>query len=215
MKTIVNFVLDKSGSMDSCQDQTISGFNEYVATLKKKAKKGSMQFSLTLFDTEIQKPYVAVDIAKVNPLNKDTYIPDGCTALYDAAVDTIEAVNEKVEKMKEKVAVLTVLMTDGLENSSRRHDQNCLKDLIAKLKKEGNWTFVFLGANQDSWATGNLIGVDVGNVANFNVKKVDTAFANLAGATIGYTASMAVAANSGSTMNTDNFFEGKKDVSKK
>ena len=137
MKTIVNFILDKSGSMETCKDETIIGFNKYVQTLKKKAKKGTMQFSLTLFDTVITKPYIAVDISKVKPLNVETYNPNGWTALYDAAVDTIEAVSAKVDKMKEKTAVLTVIMTDGMENSSTKHNQDCLKDLVSKLKKEG------------------------------------------------------------------------------
>jgi uncharacterized protein YegL len=215
MKTIVNFILDKSGSMETCKDETIIGFNKYVQTLKKKAKKGTMQFSLTLFDTVITKPYIAVDISKVKPLNVETYNPNGWTALYDAAVDTIEAVSAKVDKMKEKTAVLTVIMTDGMENSSTKHNQDCLKDLVSKLKKEGNWTFVFLGANQDSWATGNLIGVDAGNVANFDTVNIKRAFVNLAGNTANYAASMMSVANTGSTMlNTKDFFEGKKDVSK-
>ena len=33
-KTIVSFLLDETGSMDSVRDKTVSGFNEYVATLK-------------------------------------------------------------------------------------------------------------------------------------------------------------------------------------
>lgn len=201
--------------METCKDETIIGFNKYVQTLKKKAKKGTMQFSLTLFDTVITKPYIAVDISKVKPLNVETYNPNGWTALYDAAVDTIEAVSAKVDKMKEKTAVLTVIMTDGMENSSTKHNQDCLKDLVSKLKKEGNWTFVFLGANQDSWATGNLIGVDAGNVANFDTVNIKRAFVNLAGNTANYAASMMSVANTGSTMlNTKDFFEGKKDVSK-
>jgi len=102
-----------------------------------------------------------------------------------------------------------------MENSSTKHNQDCLKDLVSKLKKEGNWTFVFLGANQDSWATGNLIGVDAGNVANFDTVNIKRAFVNLAGNTANYAASMMSVANTGSTMlNTKDFFEGKKDVSK-
>ena len=33
-KTIVSFLLDETGSMYSVRDKTVSGFNEYVATLK-------------------------------------------------------------------------------------------------------------------------------------------------------------------------------------
>jgi hypothetical protein len=34
-KTIVSFLLDETGSMGSVRDKTISGFNEYVATLRR------------------------------------------------------------------------------------------------------------------------------------------------------------------------------------
>jgi uncharacterized protein YegL len=214
MKTIVNFILDKSGSMDICREETISGFNEYLKTLQKKAKKGTYLLSLTLFDTNIEKPYVAKDILDVKPLNKDTYNPEGMTALYDASVETIEGISRKVDKMKEKTAVLNIIMTDGQENSSQKHDAACLNDLIKKLKKEGNWTFVFLGANQDSWATGNLLGVDAGNVANWNNANVSYAFSNLADNTVAYASTMSVNASTGGTMNTGDFFKGKKELKK-
>ena len=33
-QTIVSFLLDETGSMDAVRDKTVSGFNEYVATLR-------------------------------------------------------------------------------------------------------------------------------------------------------------------------------------
>ncbi len=51
----VSLILDKSGSMTSVQDATISAINEYVESLKKD-KKSSYKISLTLFDTEVEIP---------------------------------------------------------------------------------------------------------------------------------------------------------------
>lgn len=217
MKTIVNFILDKSGSMNICQDETISGFNEYIQTIQKKAKKDKSNkwlFSLTMFDTEIEKPYVMVDLAKVKPLNKDTYRPGGMTSLYDAAVETLEKISHKVDNIDEKTAVLNIIMTDGQENSSRKHDSACLNDLIKKLKKEGNWTFVFLGANQDSWLVGSTLGVDVGNTANWSNANANYAFSNLADNTVAYASTMSLNASTGGEMNTGDFFKGKKELKK-
>ena len=50
MKTLVNFILDKSGSMYNAQEATISGFNEYLGTLK---EDKDILLSLTLFDTKL------------------------------------------------------------------------------------------------------------------------------------------------------------------
>ena len=203
MKTIVNFILDKSGSMDDSRDATISGFNEYLSTLKK--EKGDILFSLTLFDTEITKKHVVIPLSKVKKLTRKTYVPDGMTALYDAVVETVESANEKISEIKEKTKSLVVIMTDGQENSSSQHDQSCLKDLIKKLEKE-NWTFVFLGANQDSWLTTGDWGLSMNNVANFNSSVAGTrsAFANLAKDTTAYACSMKAS--------TDKFFS-KEDLS--
>jgi Mg-chelatase subunit ChlD len=164
--TIVNFILDKSGSMNSVLDATISGFNEYLGGLQR--KKDKILFSLTLFDTsDTETPYLLKPIRQVKPLTKKTYIPSGGTPLYDAVVETIEKVASQVKEMAEKPIVLTVIMTDGEENSSVKHNEKCLKDLVEKLQKEGNWTFVFMGANQDAWSTASGFGFMKGNTLSY------------------------------------------------
>ena len=171
--TIVNFILDRSGSMNECKEGTISGFNKYLKDLQK--KKGHVLFSLTFFDTRVDKKYTLVPLSEVKKLNSENYVPDGNTALYDAAIDTIEQVSEQVDGMREsKPTVLTVIMTDGEENSSVHHDRECLNDLISKLQKAGNWTFIYLGANQDSWDNARHMGFSSGNVANYQSSNLGT-----------------------------------------
>ena len=161
-ETLVNFILDKSGSMSSVQDSTISGFNEYVDTLKKDGNKYS--FSLVFFDTEVKQTYNNKPIKEVEKMTRENYIPDGMTALYDAVCKTIKDVQGTV---KDNQKVLTVIMTDGEENSSKEYSQAQLKSLIADMEKTGKWSFVFLGANQDSWANAQKIGVSQMNTSNF------------------------------------------------
>src|SRR4029453_5166045 len=52
---------------------------------------------------------------------------------------------------------LVVVFTDGMENASRQWNREALFDRITRLKEQG-WTFVFLGANQDSYLAGHHIG---------------------------------------------------------
>ncbi len=169
--TIVNLILDKSGSMTNCKEGTIKGFNEYLNGLKQ--KKGDVRMSLTLFDTtafneiNIEKRYVNTPVKEIKPLSNDSYIPGGGTPLYDAAVDSIEESYNKIKNMDSKPVVITVIITDGEENSSVRHNLTCLKDLQTKLTKEGNWTFVFLGANQDSYKTASSFNMSRGNIGDF------------------------------------------------
>lgn len=162
-KTIVTFILDKSGSMGSCVDATISGYNEYIGTLKKDTKS-AYDFSLTLFDTEVEARHIAVPIGEVPELTHKTYRPDGMTALYDAVMKTVNSVEKEAEKAK----VLCIIMTDGGENASKEYTQSNLSNKVKELEKTGKWSFVFLGANQDSWANASALGFSVSNVSNYS-----------------------------------------------
>ncbi len=61
---------------------------------------------------------------------------------------------------------LVVVFTDGHENASRRWDRGRLFRRISDLQDRG-WTFVFLGANQDSYAEGGRLGFADGSTSNF------------------------------------------------
>lgn len=204
IKQVGLFILDKSGSMETIRRQAISGFNEYIQTLK--AKKIEMDFSLVLFDSEsIDKPYQHVTIKQVEPLTENTYQPRGMTPLFDSCVDAIEDLTVYTQKLKGKTAVSVVIMTDGEENASTRHDQKCLRDLVTKLTKQGNWTFAYMGANQDAWANASQYGITRGNVLGWASTDLGTksAFRGLADATVNYCAS--VSASNGPSMSTSFF----------
>lgn len=162
--TQVVFILDKSGSMESCKKATVSGFNEYISSLKKD-KENEYEFSLTCFNTEVEEKYISEPIKNIKPLNADSYNTDGGTALYDAACRTIERV---LEKSKTGEKFLVVIMTDGEENASSKFTETNLREKIKTLEGTKNWKFVFMGANQDSWLTAQRYGFSRGNVANYN-----------------------------------------------
>ena len=192
-KTInVHFVLDKSGSMSSVRDATISGFNEYVQTLKK--DENNYTLTLTLFDTEVKKKYTGEALSRVTLLKKDDYNPSGMTALYDAVCQTLKDVESSRGKN------LFVIMTDGEENSSQEYTEKELKKMIKNLEETKRWTFVFLGANQDSWLVGQKFGLSRGNVANYN------ATLSGMGATMKTMARNTVAFAAQSNDNTDQYF---------
>ena len=159
-RVLVNVILDKSGSMGSKVNDTIHGFNSYVAELKKE-EQVEYSFSLTLFDTNILNRHVAVKLADVKALDDATYRPGGNTALNDAIGITVR----KVESDKPQVdKVITVIMTDGEENSSQEWGHEAVRRLIQSKEREGNWTFVFLGAALDTWVQGERYGIASQNV---------------------------------------------------
>ena len=205
LPTIISFILDRSGSMETIRKNVISGFNEYINGLKKSKEKKNILFSLTTFDTiGIERLYVVEPILKVEPLSNRNYQPRAGTPLYDAAVNTIEDLAEKVE---EGQPVLVVIMTDGEENSSVEHNEGCFKDLVEQLKARGNWTFVFMGANQDAWANAAKFGMDLGNTMQWASTSAGTAkaFRGLAQSSVNYVAMMA-SADDKAQLNTNQFF---------
>lgn len=180
--TLVNFVLDKSGSMGRSASDTIGGFNTYINQLKKD-KKSEYLFSLTLFDTSFEKRHVAVKLADVPELTDRTYTPRGNTALHDAIGTTVAAVEAKTEKYDK---VLTVILTDGEENSSHEYRLGDVQALIKRKEAEGNWTFVFLGAGLAAFRSGDLMGIRTANTVAYNPQDVRGVYSNMAAATMSF-----------------------------
>ena len=205
--TIVNFILDESGSMEAIRSSVISGFNEYVGSLKK--QKNKVLFTLTKFDsTGIRIPYVAVSVKDVEPLSNATFRPGETTPLYDAVVNTIKRVKEEAKMKDGKVAVLVAIMTDGLENASKEHTQQTLTALIQELTGLGNWTFVFLGANQDSWATAQRWGIPKGNIVDWQADAGGTmaVFSMMASSTASFSDQVQAKGSAGLPIRSANFF---------
>ncbi len=194
------------------KDATISGFNEYLDGLKRREEK--VLFSFTLFDTNVTRVCTLKPVKEVKTLTKNTYDTNGNTALYDAVVETVEDVASKLDELRGKVAILNVVMTDGQENSSIKHNSGCLKDLMKKLEAEKRWTFVFLGANQDSWANTQNVGFARGNVVDFTFSGsgIGGSFKSLSQNTAHYMSAMSVSGMGGGDLKSDNFFQGNEKI---
>ena len=176
-RVLVNVILDKSGSMSTKVQDVIGGFNLYLDELAKEPAV-DYGFSLTLFDTVVEMKYKGVPLATVAKIDEKTYRPGGCTALLDAVGDTVQAVGtDGFDK------VITVIMTDGEENSSREWTLETVRELIRRKEAAGNWTFVFLGANFDAFAQGASLGVPMANAVRYDPGNYRGVYASLAKST--------------------------------
>jgi hypothetical protein len=178
---LINYVLDKSGSMYNVRDDTIGGFNQYLAEQRRLGRRLGQRtrVSLTLFDTSFEHRYIDADIDKVSRLSSKTYQPGGNTALYDAIGSNVRA----VEKRKPEGMVLFVIQTDGLENSSREWTRKAVFDLITEKREKADWQFVFLGADQDAYAAGETIGVAPSSTLSYRSAQSPAMYAALAEST--------------------------------
>lgn len=165
--TVVHFLLDGSGSMGSVRKSTIEAYNEYIASLKKDG--GKYKLSLTSFDSDgygklrLNTIHEHTYVDELPELTEDKYVPAGGTPLYDAFCSTLKRLASRKDEKH-----LFVVLTDGQENSSSKYTAEDMKKLKAEKEEEGNWTFVYLGANQDSFATAKNYGFSHSNTSNFN-----------------------------------------------
>ncbi len=176
-RVLVNVILDKSGSMGSKVQDVIGGFNLYLDELAKEPAV-DYGFSLTLFDTAVELKHQAVPLAKVARLDDANYRPSGNTALFDAIGNTVQTVaTGGFDK------IVTVIMTDGEENSSREWSLQAVRELIKSREAAGNWTFVFLGADLDAFTQGRNLGVPAANSVRYDAADYRAVYASLSNST--------------------------------
>ena len=137
-------IVDRSGSMQSILDDAIGGFNTFLAAQQR--QPGEAKLSLILFDHEYQIVHQAVDIQQVEPLNQDTYVPRGSTALLDAVGKTIDAVGERLAATPESERpsqVIVSILTDGYENASQTYSKPKVAEMIKHQTEKYSWAFEF------------------------------------------------------------------------
>ena len=177
----VTLILDETGSMESCKGAAITGFNQYIATLRR--DPAETRFTLTLFNsgkTEVR--YRAVSVSAVQDLDVETYRPCDTTPLYDAIGRTLTAARQEAPADAKK---LCVILTDGLENASQEYTRKQVFDLIKECEQAG-WVFIYLGADHDVWAAGESLGIAGDNTVSFRKSDIGKTFTNLSRATARY-----------------------------
>lgn len=187
-KTLVVFLLDMSGSMSTALNQTISGANEYIETLK---KSEDTYISFIVWNSnEYTVLGNAVPIANAPMLTTDNYKPDAVTPLYDsigrAVRETDQFLSEHPEfSTKKGQKVNLVIFTDGLENASREFTRSMIFNILQGKQQKG-WGVVYLGANQDAYMEAGTLGISRGNTANYMVAETAKTFQRAAVATMNY-----------------------------
>jgi hypothetical protein len=174
-KVLVNFIQDRSGSMATVWAETLSGFKEFVKDLKEKGEKDGIDylFSLTTFDTLIEQPINGKPIKDVKEDALAEFGPRGSTALYDAVGKALEGV--KADTISKFIAVV---VTDGQENSSREWTKEALNAAIEAKLNAGNWSFVYLGTQPETWDDATSIGVGIGATASYTPAMASMAYAS-------------------------------------
>src|SRR5258708_24889820 len=101
--------------------ERIGGFNSFLE--KEKRNSPDCRRTLVLFHGYWQVVEDGAKITAVAPLTQKSYVPQGCTALYDAIGDTMNSVGQRLDKTAPEARpnkVLVTIFTDGSANASTK-----------------------------------------------------------------------------------------------
>ena len=174
-RTELVFILDRSGSMQGLERDTIGGFNAMLQ--KQKRQPGEAYVSTVLFDTEVQVLHDRLKLHKVKPLTEKDYQVRGCTALLDAvggAIRHIGNIHKYARPEDVPEHTLFVITTDGLENASRRYSAQQVREMIQRQQARYGWEFLFLGANIDAVEAAGRLGIGADRAANYHCDSAGT-----------------------------------------
>jgi len=174
--TEIVFILDRSGSMEGLESDTIGGYNALID--KQKKEEGQAYISTVLFDDVSEVLHDRVSLDEIAPITNKEYYVRGCTALLDAiggAIHHIGNVHKYAREEDKPEKTLFVITTDGQENASRRYTYEKVKHMIERQKEKFGWEFLFLGANIDAVKEAQRFGIRPERVANYHSDKAGTA----------------------------------------
>ena len=163
------FILDRSGSMQGLEGDTIGGFNSMLE--KQKKEPGQAYVSTVLFDDRAEVLHDRVKVGEVKPITQREYYVRGCTALLDAvggAIRHIGNIHKYARPEDVPEHTLFVITTDGMENASHCYTPRQVRELIQRQKEKYGWEFLFLGANIDALATAGHLGISSDRAVNYH-----------------------------------------------
>ncbi|MEZ6013151.1 MAG: vWA domain-containing protein [Hyphomonas sp.] len=161
-------LLDRTGSMSDIWEEALSSVNAYAASVGE-ADEGEVDgadietdVTLAVFDYQDGMQFdVLRDGVKAEDwsnVTDDEASPRGMTPLFDA----IGRMVNLAEADKPEKAVI-VIMTDGLENSSRELTKDGAKAALDRARAKG-WEVLFLGAEFASFDDAESVGMDASKV---------------------------------------------------
>ncbi len=174
--TEIVYILDRSGSMSGLEADTIGGFNSMMEKQKKTGEEALV--STVLFDDVREVIHDRVPLDKVEEMTAEQYYVRGCTALLDAignAIHHIGNIHKYAREEDRPAKTVFVITTDGMENASREYSYGQIKKMVKRQQEKYGWEFIFIGANIDSFAEAEKLGVRRERAVNYVHDEMGTA----------------------------------------
>ena len=155
--TEIAVVLDRSGSMSDIKDDMEGGLWEMIT--EQHGMPGKCRVSLYQFDTQWETVFEARPSGEIQR-GDCRLVPRGGTALNDAVVKSLSALEDRILKEPEgerPKLVFVVVITDGHENSSTENKTADVRKAIERATEKLGWQFAFLAADPKGFAEGGAM----------------------------------------------------------
>lgn len=163
--TVQSYILlDRTGSMSDIWEEALSSVNAYAASFAADAPDAAIEgedirtaVTVAVFDYQegIQFDVLrkGIDPSAWQDVTSEEASPRGMTPLFDA----IGRIVTHAEADNPEKAVI-VIMTDGLENSSREFTRDGARAALDRAEARG-WEVVFLGAEFSGFSDAEAVGM--------------------------------------------------------
>lgn len=176
--TEIAVVLDRSGSMANIKDDMEGGL--WTLVTEQHGMPGRCRVSLYRFDDDFE---VAFEGKSSGEITRDDcrLVPRGQTALFDAVVKSLSAVEARILAEAEDARpeiVVVVVITDGKNNASRENTREDARKATDRATTKLGWKFAFLAADADGFDDGHSMaaGAKGTSVGTYDVANVGEAY---------------------------------------
>lgn len=137
--TLVTLAIDMSGSVNSFRKELTNSISEVVKACKMSARAENLLLRFVSFNNNVYEEHGFKLIKDINVDDYEQIVkPRGLTALYDATISSIEAMNQYGKTLTEQdfdVNGIMIVVTDGMDNNSN-NDVSKVKSALDNIKIE-------------------------------------------------------------------------------
>lgn len=151
--TLVTIVIDTSPSVEPFKDQLLQALKDAVRGCQLSGRVDYLLLRVVLFNSIQTEIHGFIPVVSIDPEKYDPFNCGGMTALCDAigaAVDATLIYGEKLTASDYTVNACVYIITDGLDNDSRKYNASALAKLLQESiqgEKVGSLLSVLVGVN--------------------------------------------------------------------
>ena len=153
--TLVNLVIDTSGSVRSFSSDLDAMLKEVIKACKKSPRADNILLRVSTFNDRYEEVHGYIDVSSIDENNYNPLSCGGQTALYDAVFTAIGSARDYAESLDNKDIMsngIVFIITDG-ENNASAYTPKKVKEAVSDIYTEevmDSFLSILIGVNTDS-----------------------------------------------------------------